>query len=48
MNSETWPDRLQCLIAHFAYLGVSPDLAGYSIIEAWGLYRCLSRLADGS
>lgn len=47
MNSETWLDRLQCLIARFAYLGIASDIAALSLIEAWGLYRCLTRLADG-
>ena len=47
MNNGAWLDRLQCLIVRFAYLGISSDLAGYSIIEAWGLYRYLTRLADG-
>ena len=31
----------------FLTLGISDDMAGLSLIELWGLYRFLSRLADG-
>jgi hypothetical protein len=47
MNTETWLDRLQCLSVRFARLGVSSDLAALSMIEAWGLYLHLTRLAEG-
>ena len=46
MNSETW-ERLQMLCNQFASLGLGADLAALSIIEAWGLYLFLSRLAKG-
>lgn len=47
MNNEAWLERLQTLSNRFACLGISPDLAALSLIEAWGLYLFLSRLADG-
>ena len=47
MHSETWVERLQCLSARFSHLGIGADLAALSMIEAWGLYLFLSRLADG-
>ena len=47
MNDDTWLDRLQCLITRFTYLGIGSDIAALSLIEAWGLYRHLTRLADG-
>ena len=46
MSSETWLDRLQYLSVRFSYLGIGADLAALSMIEAWGLYLFLSRLAD--
>lgn len=46
MNNNTWLDRLQCLATRLAYLGVGSDIAALSLIEAWGLYRYLTRLAD--
>lgn len=46
MANETWLERLQCLSAQFSHLGIGADLAALSIVEAWGLYRFLSRLAD--
>jgi len=45
MSSETW-ERLQTLCNRFAHLGISADLAALSIIELWGMYQFLSRLAD--
>ena len=47
MHSETWMVRLQCLTVRFSDLGIGADLATLSIVEAWGLYLFLSRLADG-
>lgn len=47
MHSETWLERLQCLSVRFSHLGIGADIAALSIIEAWGLYLFLSRLADG-
>jgi hypothetical protein len=47
MYNETWLDRLQILSARFSYLGIGADIATLSIIEPWGVYRFLSRLADG-
>jgi hypothetical protein len=47
MNSLDWLDRLQCLSVRFSHLGIGADIAALSIVEAWGLYLFLSRLADG-
>ena len=47
MNNLDWLERLQCLSARFAHLGMGADLSALSVIEAWGLYRFLARLADG-
>lgn len=46
MSNETWLDRLQYLSVRFSNLGIGEDLAALSMIEAWGLYLFLSRLAD--
>lgn len=47
MSAEAWQERLQSLCARFSYLGIDADIATLSLIELWGLYRYLSRLADG-
>lgn len=47
MSNDTWLDKLQCLITRLAYLGIGSDIAALSIVEAWGLYCFLTRLADG-
>ncbi len=44
---RNWLDDLQLLVARFRYLGISDDIASLSIIELWGLYLFLSRLAEG-
>jgi hypothetical protein len=47
MNNLDWLERLQCLSVRFSHLGIGADIAALSIVEAWGLYLFLSRLADG-
>lgn len=46
-NDETWFERLQMLCVKFSHLGVGADLASLSLIDAWGLYVYLNRLANG-
>ena len=45
MNDETWLERLQTLLGRFSNLGISADIAALSLIELWGVYCYLSRLA---
>ena len=47
MNEEPWLKRLQALLERFSYLGIGADIASLSLIELWGVYCFLSRLADG-
>lgn len=47
MNNLDWLERLQSLSARFSHLGMSADLSALSVIEAWGLYLFLLRLAEG-
>ena len=47
MDNEIWLERLQSLCVQYSHLGVSADVASLSIVEAWGLYLFLSRLAEG-
>ena len=47
MNNETWLERLQSISVQFSHLGIGADLTALSLIELWGLYLFLSRLADG-
>lgn len=41
MANETWLGRPQWHSVRFSHLGIGPDLAAFSVIEAWGLYRFL-------
>ena len=45
MMRPDWLGHLEILAARFCHLGVSADLAGLSIVELWGLYCFLRRLA---
>lgn len=47
MNNLDFLERLQTLCNRFSHLGIGADLAALSVIEAWGVYRFLSRLAEG-
>lgn len=42
-----WPEQLQALAWRFAGAGVTPDLAALTVVEAWGLFVFLRRLAGG-
>ena len=46
MNNKAWLERLQTLCARFLHLGLGGDIAALSLIEAWGLYLFLMRLAE--
>ncbi len=48
MRPAGWLERLECLVAHFPELCLGTDLAAFSVAELWGLYRFLSRIADGA
>ena len=47
MRPATWLERLQWLALRFPEFGIGPDLAALSAADLWGLYRFLSRAADG-
>ena len=42
-----WIDELQALAARFSALGITPDIAGLTLAEAWGLFVFLRRIAQG-
>lgn len=46
MNNQLWLVQLQALSARFSDLGITADLASMSLIELWGVYRYLLRLAE--
>lgn len=48
MNAPAWLEYLQALAARFAGYGIGADLAAVSLVQAWGLYRFLCRLAGGA
>ena len=45
MNGD-WMECLPTLCARLSHLGIGADLAGLTLMELWGLYCYLSRLAD--
>jgi hypothetical protein len=46
MNNNHWLERLQMFIARFNNAGIDADLPSLSLIELWGLYMHLNRLAE--
>lgn len=46
MQNNHWLERLQTLVARFSYMGLDADIAALSLIELWGLYCYLNRLAE--
>lgn len=47
MNGATWLDELNGLLARFSGIGISADIGSMSLIELWGVYCYLRRLAEG-
>lgn len=45
MNNLDWQERPQTLRNRFSHLGMGADLASLSLIEPWGVYCFLRRLA---
>jgi hypothetical protein len=45
MSGDAWQERLQSLCERFSHIGVGADLASLSLIELWGVYCFLCRLA---
>lgn len=46
MRNENWLDTLETLLIRFSCLGIGADVAALSIVELWGLYCYLQRLAN--
>ena len=47
MANDDWLESLYLLAYRFPGLGIAPDLAGFSLCEAWGVYCFLRRLSEG-
>lgn len=47
MSVDQLRERVCSLSARFPGLAIGADIYALSIIELWGLYRFLQRLADG-
>lgn len=45
MSGDAWQERLQGFCGRFSHLGMGADLAALQIIELWGVYCFLRRLA---
>ena len=48
MRPPGWLERLAWLAARFPEFGIGSDLAALPAADLWGLYRFLSRIADGA
>jgi hypothetical protein len=46
MMRPTWINDLNGLIVRFSYLGITNDVGTMSIIELWGVYCYLKRIAE--
>ena len=40
----SWLQELEALVVRHSHLGIAPDIASLSLIEAWGLHQWLIRL----
>jgi len=45
MRPTSWLERLQRLSERFPEYGIGPDLAGLAIVDLWGVWRFLERIA---
>jgi len=45
---ESWLQRLYGLVARFPEYGIGADTIALSSADLWGVYRFLSRVADGA
>lgn len=46
MNNLIWLYDLDRLLARFSNLGIGADMAGMGLIELWGVYCFLRRMAE--
>ena len=46
MNKPNFINDLNCLLVRFSHLGIGADIATMSLIELWGIYSYLNRLAE--
>jgi hypothetical protein len=44
-TAADWVEELRAFAVRFSGYGVSPDLAGLTLAQAWGVYRFFLRLA---
>ncbi len=45
MRAPEWLESLQRLAERFPEYGIRPDLAGMAIVDLWGVWRLLERVA---
>lgn len=46
MNNLIWLTDLSLLLVRFSHMGIGADVASMSLLELWGVYRYLQRLAE--
>jgi hypothetical protein len=46
MTGASWLDELNGLLARFSGMGIGADIAAMTLIELWGVYCLLRRLAE--
>ena len=47
-GAAQWLEELQWLAARFSGHGISPDLAGLTLAQVWGVFVFLRRVAGGA
>jgi hypothetical protein len=45
MQKDDWLNELNMLLVRYSYLNLNADIATLSLIELWGIYCYLSKLA---
>lgn len=48
MSRGLWIDELHSLVARFSAYGIGPDMAGLSLVQAWGVLAFLRYLAGAA
>lgn len=46
MNNLIWLYDLDRLLTRFSQMGINPDIAAMGLIELWGVYCFLRRMAE--
>ena len=48
MTGAAWIEELRWLVVRFSGYGITPDVAGLSLAQAWGVFVFLRWMAGGT